>query len=59
VAAAGLIVAVADAAVEVIVDAAEVAGTLVITGVAPCWLLAQAPSAAAAATVMAFRKMRR
>jgi hypothetical protein len=60
VAAAGLIVGVAGAAAEVAVDAAEVAGALVTTGLALCWLLAQAPRARATTpTVMALRKMRR
>lgn len=56
--AAGLIVVVAGAAVEVVVDGAEVVGALVTTGLAPCWLLEQAPSARATTpTVMALRKM--
>jgi hypothetical protein len=41
--AAGLMVGVAGAAVEVVVDAAEVVGALVSTGLALCWLLEQAP----------------
>jgi hypothetical protein len=56
--AAGLLVVVADAAVEVAVDGAEVVWALVATGVALCWLLEQAPSARAATpTAMALRKM--
>lgn len=52
-----LIVGVAGAAVEAVVDGAEVAGAMVTTGLALCWLLEQAASTRTTTTVMALRKM--